>query len=120
MHLNKKQYASSFHFFSASINLKADFAASYMYLAITLARLDDFDNACAAYDKSIQIDGKDYTSRLNYAITLYSNEEYERSEEQFKIFVKLLAAKEEEGEDVDEEITQQKDLLEDALERELS
>lgn len=36
---------------SAAINLKPDFAASYMYLAITLARLDDFDNACSAYDK---------------------------------------------------------------------
>lgn len=36
---------------SAAINLKSDFAASYMYLAITLARLEDFDNACSAYDK---------------------------------------------------------------------
>lgn len=30
------QYASAFHYFSASINLKPDFASSYMYLAITL------------------------------------------------------------------------------------
>lgn len=36
---------------SAAINVKPDFAASYMYLAITLARLEDFDNACSAYDK---------------------------------------------------------------------
>lgn len=40
-----------FLFGSAAINLKSDFAASYMYLAITLARLEDFDNACSAYDK---------------------------------------------------------------------
>lgn len=55
VHLNKRQYASAFHFFSASINLKPDFAATYMYLAITLARLDDFDNSCAAYEKSIEV-----------------------------------------------------------------
>lgn len=36
---------------SAAINLKPDFAASYMYLATTLARLEDFDNACSAYEK---------------------------------------------------------------------
>ena len=34
-----------------SINLKPDFASSYMYLGITLARLEDVDNACSAYDK---------------------------------------------------------------------
>ncbi|CAM9917401.1 unnamed protein product, partial [Sphacelaria rigidula] len=37
--------------FSASINLKPDFAASYMYLAITLSRLEDFENSCSAYEK---------------------------------------------------------------------
>lgn len=30
---------------------------SYMYLAVTLNRLDDFDNACAAYEKAIQMAG---------------------------------------------------------------
>ena len=42
------RYASAFHYFSTSINLKPDFPSSYMYLAITLNRLDDFDNACQA------------------------------------------------------------------------
>ena len=51
VHLNTGQYASSFHYFSASINLKSDFASSYMYLGITLTKLDDFENACAAYEK---------------------------------------------------------------------
>ena len=36
VYLNTGQYASAFHYFSASINLKPDFASSYMYLAITL------------------------------------------------------------------------------------
>ena len=51
VHLNTGQYASAFHYFSTSINLKPDFPSSYMYLAITLNRLDDFDNACQAYEK---------------------------------------------------------------------
>lgn len=40
MHLTTGQYASAFHYLSASINLKHDFAPSYMYLAIALARLE--------------------------------------------------------------------------------
>merc|ERR1712072_328796 len=66
VHLNTGQYASAFHFFSASINLKPDFASSYMYLAITLARLHDFENATSAYDKAIEMDGSDHLFRLNY------------------------------------------------------
>ena len=120
VHLNKSQYASAFHFFSASINLRPDNALSYMYLAITLGRLDDFDNACAAYDKSIEVDGKDYTARLNYAITLFLNDEFERSEAQFKTFEELLDAKLDEGEDVDEDVTLQRNLLGEALKKELA
>ena len=36
VHLHSGQYASAFHYFSSAINLKPDFAHSYMYLAITL------------------------------------------------------------------------------------
>lgn len=77
VHLNTGQYASAFHYFSASINLKPDFPSSYMYLAITLrcvavgwrctvvvfhgnlfvfSRLDDFENACSAYEKAIEME----------------------------------------------------------------
>lgn len=38
VHLHTEQYASAFHYLSASINLKSDFAHSYMYLAITLGK----------------------------------------------------------------------------------
>eukprot|EP01050_Picozoa_sp_SAG11_P031987 SAG11_NODE_10178_length_849_cov_1.280000_2_plen_46_part_00 len=27
----------------------------YMYIAITLARLEDFDNACSSYEKAIEM-----------------------------------------------------------------
>merc|ERR1711975_199692 len=56
VHLNTGQYASAFHYFSTSINLKSDFPSSYMYLAITLSRLDDFENACSAYEKAIEME----------------------------------------------------------------
>jgi Bardet-Biedl syndrome 4 protein len=56
VHLNTGQYASAFHYFSASINLKPDFPSSYMYLAITLSRLDDFENSCNAYEKAIEME----------------------------------------------------------------
>jgi Bardet-Biedl syndrome 4 protein len=55
-HLAAGQYASAFHFFSSSINLKPDFGATYMYLGITLNRLDDFENACSAYEKSLELE----------------------------------------------------------------
>ncbi len=73
MHLHTGQYASAFHYFSASVNLKPDFAHSYMYLAVTLARLDDFENACAAYEKAIQMAGApgEPVFHLNYGERAY-------------------------------------------------
>jgi tetratricopeptide (TPR) repeat protein len=37
-----------------------------MYLAIALARLDDYDNACAAYEKACGMDPGEPAFRLNY------------------------------------------------------
>lgn len=51
VHLHTEQYASAFHYFSAAINLKPSFASSYMYLGLALSKLEDTDNACAAYEK---------------------------------------------------------------------
>eukprot|EP01061_Rhynchopus_euleeides_P047827 TRINITY_DN9864_c0_g4_i1.p2 TRINITY_DN9864_c0_g4~~TRINITY_DN9864_c0_g4_i1.p2 ORF type:complete len:424 (+),score=149.22 TRINITY_DN9864_c0_g4_i1:287-1558(+) len=83
--LNTSQYASAFHFFSASINLKPDFASSYMYLAITLSRLDDFENACSAYEKAISME-RDHLFELNYSITLVNNEEQELAKQHYQEF----------------------------------
>ena len=65
LHLATGQYASAFHHFSSSINNKSDFAHTYMYLAVALAKLDDVDNASAAYEKAIELDD-DMMFRLNY------------------------------------------------------
>merc|ERR1712139_274504 len=89
VHLNTGQYASAFHYFSTSINLKPDFPSSYMYLAITLSRLDDFDNACSAYEKALEMEA-DHMVELNYAITLYLHDEIERAAEHFAEFERLF------------------------------
>ena len=65
LHLAAGQNASAFHYFSSSINTKSDFAHTYMYLAVALAKLDDIDNASAAYDRAIELDD-DMVFRLNY------------------------------------------------------
>lgn len=61
------QYASAFHYLSAAINLRylmcrpyshfarPDFAPTYMLLGITLAKLDDSQNAIAAFEKAVEI-----------------------------------------------------------------
>jgi len=53
VHLTQKQYASAFHYFSVAINWKTDFSNSYMYLGITLNKLNDFESACKAFEKAI-------------------------------------------------------------------
>ena len=89
VHLCTGQHASAFHFFSACVNLKPEFASCYMYLAVTLARLDDFDNACAAYAKAIELE-TDHLFHLNYAVTLWNGGEEARCREQFEIFERLF------------------------------
>lgn len=56
VHLSIQQYASAFHFFSVAINLKPNFANSYMYMGIALNKLDDFDNACSAFERALQVE----------------------------------------------------------------
>mmetsp|Transcript_19692 Transcript_19692/g.37527 ORF Transcript_19692/g.37527 Transcript_19692/m.37527 type:complete len:416 (+) Transcript_19692:40-1287(+) len=110
VHLNTGQFASAFHFFSASINLKPDFPSSYMYLAITLSKLDDFENACSAYEKAIEMES-DHLFELNYAITLYNNEELERSRHHFEEFNRLYEELDNETKGSDPDVVEQKNNL---------
>jgi len=108
--LNTEQYASSFHYFSASINLKPDFASSYMYLAISLSHLDDFENACAAYDKATSME-QDHVFELNYAITLFNNEDYEHSRHRFQEFERLFSELDEETQKADQDVIEAREKL---------
>ena len=114
VHLCTGQHASAFHFFSACVNLKPDFASSYMYLAVTLARLDDFDNACAAYAKAIELE-TDHLFHLNYAVTLWNGGEEARCREQFEIFERLFEQLDQETRESDQDVAAQRNLLRRAL-----
>mmetsp|Transcript_9255 Transcript_9255/g.22734 ORF Transcript_9255/g.22734 Transcript_9255/m.22734 type:complete len:420 (-) Transcript_9255:1048-2307(-) len=98
VHLNTGQYASAFHYFSSSINLKPDFPSSYMYLAITLSRLDDFTNSCAAYEKACEMETQDPIFQLNFAITLFNHGDLAEAKKQFLMMKENLNEEEAEGE----------------------
>ena len=56
MHLRTKQFASAFHHLSASVNLNATFAPSFMLLGVALMHLNDYDNSIAALDKAAEME----------------------------------------------------------------
>merc|ERR1711934_1289464 len=114
VHLNTGQYASAFHYFSASINLKPDFPSTYMYLGITLSRLDDFENACSAYEKSIEMES-DHLFHLNFAITLFNNGEVRRAKNHFKEFDRLFQALDEDTKTADPDVPEKRKALKQVL-----
>ncbi len=97
VHLNTEQHASAFHYLSASINLKPDFPSSYMYLGITLSRLEDFDNACSAYEKALELEEGDHLMELNYTICLLLHGETQAARKHYNEFKQLWADLDEEG-----------------------
>lgn len=110
VHLNTGQYASAFHYFSSSINLKPDFPSSYMYLAITLSRLDDFTNSCAAYEKACEMETQDPIFQLNFAITLFNHGDLAEAKKQFLMMKENLNE-----EEADAEVLEMKATLEQLL-----
>ena len=87
VYLNTEQYVSAFNFFSAAINLKSDFAHSYMYLGTTLSKLEDFDNACIAYERAIEMSPDEWLFHLNYAIMLRKMNDLEQATKHFLTFL---------------------------------
>lgn len=113
VNLSIGQFASAFHYFSAAINLHPQYSRAYMYLAVALNKLEDFDNACSAYEKAIEL-GEDYLIHLNYAVTLALNDETERATGHYEKFKTLFDALEDTSE-VDEDVGTQASLLRMAL-----
>lgn len=89
VHLHTEQYASAFHHFNTSINLKGDYAQSYMYLGVALSRMDDAANAAAAFDKSLKL-ADDYMTHLNYAITLMNDGDVGEARRHYATYDKML------------------------------
>ena len=113
VYLNTGQYASAFHYFSSAINLKPDFSNSYMYLAITLNKLTDFESAWAAFEKALEMDQNDWTIFLNYAIVLYNNGQKRKAEEIFNKSEEIYATLE--SDDIEQEMSTQRSALAKAL-----
>ena len=113
VYLNTGQYASAFHYFSSAINLKPDFSNSYMYLAITLNKLTDFESAWAAFEKALEMDQNDWTIFLNYAIVLYNNGQKRKAEEIFNKSEVIYATLE--SDDIEQEMSTQRSALAKAL-----
>ena len=98
---------------SLSIYLYLLYLSTYIYLY----RLDDFDNSCAAYNKAIELSqNDDFVCLLNYAITLYCNDEIERCREYYARFTVCFENVTEQH-DIDPEVFEQANLLKSALTR---
>eukprot|EP00891_Asterochloris_glomerata_P000027 jgi/Astpho2/27/fgenesh1_pm.00001_%23_4_t len=110
VHLATGQNASAFHFLSSSLNLKSDFAHTYMYLAITLARLEDFDNACAAMEKALELED-DMLFHLNYAVILWNNSEPDLARDHFLAFKKIFSSAAAEVQAADSDVQEQDSRL---------
>ncbi|CAG9461157.1 unnamed protein product [Pedinophyceae sp. YPF-701] len=110
VYLNVGQYASAFHFFSAAVNLKPDFAHSYMYLGLALSRLEDFENACLAYEKALELED-DYVFRLNYGIMLARHGHTDMAREQYAAFKRAFDQLDADAKESDADVTQQAELL---------
>ena len=70
VHLSMQQYASAFHFLSASINLRPSRGQTFMLMAVALSHLEDPENATAAYEQAISLDSRDPAVALNFAVFL--------------------------------------------------
>lgn len=72
-----------------------------MYLGMTLNRLGDFERACHAFQKALDLDQNDCTIYLNYAITLYNNGYASKAKELLKASEPVYEKLDEEEKDQD-------------------
>ncbi|XP_058854512.1 Bardet-Biedl syndrome 4 protein-like [Acipenser ruthenus] len=72
VHLTMQQYASSFHFLSAAINLNPKMGELFMLLAVALTNLDDLENAKRSYKQAAALDQTNPLISMNYAIFQYN------------------------------------------------
>ena len=80
------------------------------YLAIVLSRLDDFANACSAYEKSIEMES-DHMFHLNFAITLFNHGDLKEAKRQFLLFDELFSQLDDDARNADPEVSEQREIL---------
>jgi Bardet-Biedl syndrome 4 protein len=89
--LNTGQFCSAFHYLSAAINLKPDFAPAFVHLALALSRLDDVQNAISSYERSLTLDPENVAAEYNYAVLLFNSDAIDDAKVHFAKFERLLA-----------------------------
>ncbi|XP_059169614.1 Bardet-Biedl syndrome 4 protein-like isoform X2 [Physella acuta] len=104
VHLTMQQYASSFHFISAAINLKPDLAQLYMLLAVSLTHLDDAEDATQAYEHALKIDDKDPAILVNYAVLLFNKGDRRKASHLLTQFDALVTLNRSSGKETDPEL----------------
>ena len=114
VHLNTQQYCSAFIHFTTAINLNPYFAASYMYLGLTLSHLGDNDNACAAYEKAMSIE-EDFLVCLNYSISLHNIGRVDEARTTYQKFMQLFSKVDQSSKDLDPEVQERSTLMARAL-----
>lgn len=86
--LHLRQYASAFHYLSAATRLNTKYASGFMYLGVTLALMDDLENACEAYSRALFLEESPLIL-LNYTITLINCKQHCEAKKQFEKFLYL-------------------------------
>ena len=81
---------------------------------MTLNRLDDFENACSAYEKAIDMEA-DHLFFLNYAITLTNADELDKAREHFTRFEELFSKLDADAKGNDAEVLDMRQALSDTL-----
>ncbi|XP_055837084.1 Bardet-Biedl syndrome 4 protein homolog [Episyrphus balteatus] len=95
IYIAAQQYASAFHTLAAAINLRKDSAECYMLLGICLRKLEDYENAFTAFERSVmlsKVPSSSSTSRnplvyLNFALFCYQIGKIELATENFNLFL---------------------------------
>ncbi|CAL1533275.1 unnamed protein product, partial [Lymnaea stagnalis] len=106
VHLTMQQYASSFNFISAAINLKSDMAQLYMLLAISLTHLDDPEDAAQSYEHALKLDDKDPAILLNYTVFLLNNGDRRKASHSLSQFESMAAFYKNSGKEMDQELVE--------------
>ena len=91
VHLTMQQFASAFHFLSASINLNPTRGQTFGLLAVVLTYLDDKENTRAAYEQALTHDTRDPAIALNNAIFLYNNGDLKDAIDKLQVFEARVA-----------------------------
>ena len=100
-----QQFASAFHFLSASINLRPSRGQTFMLMAVALSHLDDTENAAAAYEQAVNLDHRDPAISLNYAVMLAGTGNREGAAQQLQKFEERVTKLRQSNLDADTEVS---------------